>query len=260
MLMMPSMHVPDETRSYYDDWYATYTPEPYTDNMLWQRYVRRLQALVATLPRDARALEVGCGGGMLQHMMPQYIGVDIAASAARFIQQPFAAASATQLPFSAQTFDVVWSIWTLEHVIDPAGMLAEMQRVVRSGGYVFLGAAWCVPDWFTRGYHLWAHAPRTLAGRILWASVYPRKWLRWLSIWLTRLYEVGMRDARKLNYRFLLPNYVTYYQADADACVSIDVASVIIWYRARGVRCVSHRSVPSILAASHDEPLIFQVP
>jgi SAM-dependent methyltransferase len=254
------MQVPDDTRSYYDEWYATNTPEPYTHNTLWRRYVGRLQALVATLPRDARALEVGCGGGMLQHMMPRYIGVDIATSAERFMQQPFVAASATRLPFPDQTFDVVWSIWTLEHVIDPAGMLAEMQRVVRSGGFVFLGAAWCVPDWFTRGYHLWSHAPRTLAGAVLWASVYPRKWLRWSSIWLTRLYEVGLRDARKLNYRFLLPNYAMYYQADADACVSIDVASVIVWYRARGVQCVSHRSAAAIVAASHDEPLIFRVP
>jgi SAM-dependent methyltransferase len=260
MLTMLPMRPPDDTRAYYQDWYAANTPEPYTHNVLWQRYVQRLRALVADLPPDARALEVGSGGGMLQHMMPRYTGVDIAASAGRFVQQPFAAASATQLPFADQTFDVVWSIWTLEHVIDPAGMLREMQRVTRSGGLLFLAAAWCVPDWFTRGYHLWSNAARTLAGAALWASVYPRKWLRWPTIWLTRLYEVGRRDARRLNYRFLVPNYTTYYQPDADACISIDPASVILWYQARGVACVSHRSTATILAARHDEPLIFRVP
>lgn len=252
-------------RSYYQRTYETYTPAPYTDNPVWQRYAATLHHLIASLGRDdLRGLEVGSGGGQFQHIVPGYVGVDIAASAGRFLSRPFCAASATALPFADQSFDIVWSVWTLEHVIDPEAMLREMLRVTRVGGYIFLCAAWMVPDWATRGYHLRGRKRTSLAEQILYASVYPRKWSGWPTIIATRWHQLFWQHQKRsepgsLDYRFLLPNFETYCEYDADACISIDSAAVIQWFRDRHVRCISHPTRWHMLLDHHDRPLIFQV-
>ena len=45
------------------------------------------------------------------------------------------------IPYSDETFDVVYAFHFLEHLADPARMLAEIQRVLRPGGLLNL----CVP-------------------------------------------------------------------------------------------------------------------
>lgn len=265
-LLQPNPSVATESstiaRSFYQQWYAQNTPTSYADNQLWHRYVQQLHTLIAALPTaQPRGLEVGSGGGQLQHSLERYVGTDIAVSAGRFMVQPFCAASATALPFPNQTFDLVWSIWTLEHVIDPESMLREMQRVTRPGGYIFLCAAWCVPDWVTRGYHLGVWQPGTLAALLLRLSVYPRRWFGWPGVLLGRIYALLFRQGKHpLFYRFLLPSYTTYYDTDADACITVDPASVILWFQAHGVECISHSDWKAILRARHNEPLIFRVP
>src|SRR5690606_3440514 len=67
----------------------------------------------------AKALEVGAGSGTLQDVIEDYTGLDIAASARRYFHKPFVHGSATELPFADGTFDLVFSIWTYEHVPNP---------------------------------------------------------------------------------------------------------------------------------------------
>jgi SAM-dependent methyltransferase len=50
----------------------------------------------------------------------------------------FARAVGETLPFRARSFDVILSYQTLEHVRDPAAVIAEMLRVVRPGGALHL--------------------------------------------------------------------------------------------------------------------------
>jgi SAM-dependent methyltransferase len=53
------------------------------------------------------------------------------------------------LPFSAGTFDLVWSNSTIEHLSRPLSALAEMRRVARQGGYLFVGVPYRRgPLWF----------------------------------------------------------------------------------------------------------------
>lgn len=58
------------------------------------------------------------------------------------VDVPYREADAHALPFTAQSVDAVWSHHMLEHVRDPLGVLLEMSRVLRPGGYLFL----TVPD------------------------------------------------------------------------------------------------------------------
>ena len=101
---------------------------------------------------NARTLEIGAGSGTLQDLTKDYTGLDIAESAARFFHKPFVQGSATELPFEADSFDVVWSVWTLEHVPDPELALEEMRRVLRDGGYIYLRPAWNNPTWASAPY------------------------------------------------------------------------------------------------------------
>ena len=90
-------------------------------------------------------LDVGCAEGYLVNVVRSVFGVDsyaidIAPSGVKRARDlydiPGAAADALRLPFPDKTFDVVLSSETLEHVSDPAAVIAELVRV--SKHYVIL--------------------------------------------------------------------------------------------------------------------------
>ena len=50
----------------------------------------------------------------------------------------FVNADARKLPFPAESFDYVFSVGLVEHFQDPATILAEQHRVLRTGGYLLV--------------------------------------------------------------------------------------------------------------------------
>ena len=105
-------------------------------------------AFVAFLdvPPGARVLEVGSGLGILATQIAaddantRVIGVELAtaqiAAAVRAPRTAFVQADAHALPLASGAFDLVYARYLLEHVRDPQSVLAEMRRVLRSGGDV----------------------------------------------------------------------------------------------------------------------------
>lgn len=89
--------------------------------------------------RSGRGLNVGSGGSVLG---PRILNLDIVAGANVGV-----VASATDLPFPDECFDLVISQETLEHVSDPFQAMAEISRVLVSEGRLFLQLP------FTIGYH-----------------------------------------------------------------------------------------------------------
>jgi ubiquinone/menaquinone biosynthesis C-methylase UbiE len=95
-----------------------------------------------------RALDVGTGAGTLAialaPLVREVVGVDLVApllEAARVgapANATFVEADATALPFAAETFDLVCTRRTLHHVERPAEVVAEVARVCRAGGHVFV--------------------------------------------------------------------------------------------------------------------------
>lgn len=216
---------------------------------------RELTDLIAR-HADARGkwLEVGCGRGFLQGVVADYTGVDLSESVASFLHKPFHCAPAEALPFPNSQFDGIWSYATLEHVADPEQALMEMRRVLKPGGMLLLAPAWQCRPW-ARCDYAWkpfrelsrmdrvrkASIPLrdSVAFRALW--VVPRRLVRWAGFLLRR------RPVR-FHSRRLKPCYGEYRVVDADALHSMDPFDVLLWFRSRGDRVVSHPGWAQALA------------
>jgi ubiquinone/menaquinone biosynthesis C-methylase UbiE len=109
------------------------------------------QHLKAVIRTGDSVLDVGCGTGKaieLIHLARlegfTYTGLDISAEMVRLAQEKFPdhhfnIANIAALPHADHTFDVVISTYgALSHVPDIESALAEIERVVKPGGRVFL--------------------------------------------------------------------------------------------------------------------------
>jgi ubiquinone/menaquinone biosynthesis C-methylase UbiE len=104
-----------------------------------------------TTAKEQSLLDVGCGEGRYRadsaHL--NYVGIDIPVytgtgthgiHTGSWKYQLDVAASGTNIPFKSESFDVVLCSEVLEHVPDPARLVAECARVVSKGGVIILTA------------------------------------------------------------------------------------------------------------------------
>lgn len=94
-----------------------------------------------TLPRSAKILDVGCGGGVFTHHLCRVsdfvVGLDFSEHLLTQNQHSLKArGDAINLPFADGSFDMVFEANLLHHVTDRQGVMAAMKRV--SSRYVVL--------------------------------------------------------------------------------------------------------------------------
>ncbi|MDP3918223.1 MAG: class I SAM-dependent methyltransferase [Candidatus Woesebacteria bacterium] len=129
-----------------------------------------------TTPADL-VLDVGCADGVFSDIVrkstkaSKLVGIDIVKSSVEWAKKhwsknkkmKFIVGDAHKLPFKNGTFDAVFCLEALEHVVNPVQVFKEFKRVLKKGGYgVFL-----VPsdnDLFRIVWWLWLH-------------FYPRGWV-----------------------------------------------------------------------------------
>src|SRR5215831_5426690 len=126
------------------------------ESLWWFRGMRQIAfALLDPIRKGARVeriLEAGCGTGhfaieLRKRYAAQVAAVDLEPEAMRFcrrlgVPNP-ARTSVASLPFPNETFDLVTSMDVLPHFApgEEATPFAEMVRVLRPGGFLFLRAA-----------------------------------------------------------------------------------------------------------------------
>jgi len=84
-----------------------------------------------------RLLNVGSGASRLH---PHICNVDLIP-----FENVHVVADAKHLPFPDETFDAVCSDQVLEHVFDPSSVVAEMLRVTKPGGLIYVAAPFMYP-------------------------------------------------------------------------------------------------------------------
>ena len=105
------------------------------------RYRLAAEVVVATAGREARVLDLGGGPGSLQAFLPQarVSSTDLVLPSGWHEQAPdLVLADGAALPFADDSFDVVVSLDTLEHVRPPSrtAFLREVCRVAGGWGFV----------------------------------------------------------------------------------------------------------------------------
>ena len=113
--------------------------------------------------RDKRVLVVGCGNGtdciyLSRLGAAEVVGVDDIAEVGAGFSNPrvrYLRASLTDIPLEAGGFDLVFSLYALQHVDDLPKAFAEMGRLTAPGGVLYSAAG---PLWCSRGGPLWGDA------------------------------------------------------------------------------------------------------
>lgn len=95
---------------------------------------------------EGRILDVGAGESPWRDLLKnaRYVGLDVeAASDFGMRRQPdIVYYDGGKIPFPDGSFDHVLCVEVVEHVPDPGGFLAELARVLRSGGSLVLTVPW----------------------------------------------------------------------------------------------------------------------
>ncbi len=114
-----------------------------------RRYLLHFEAAIedavgsfaASLAQGARILDAGAGEGSYRHCFrrQRYVGVDLGVGDADWNYAGLDAVADLQaLPFPDRTFDAMLNVVTLEHVREPACVLAEIARALKPGGRLLL--------------------------------------------------------------------------------------------------------------------------
>lgn len=124
-----------------------------------------LRSMYSKVPPVAgqQVLEIGCSDGLPCDLVARehpeaVVGVDMLETVGLFYQNSrttFHKLDAASLPFADDSFHLVYSIATFEHISDPLLALREMKRVLRRGGYGYVQAA---PLYYSPfGHHMFGY-------------------------------------------------------------------------------------------------------
>ncbi len=200
-------------------------------NTHWVKAVLERLHSITDLASDARILEIGTAAGInlvtLMEMGYQCEGIEPWAEARQNSEQlsehlgitlNVVEGQAEDIPYEAETFDVVLAFAVMEHVLDIETALAEISRVLKPGGIFWFSTASSMSPLQNeiRGFPLFGWYPDPLKRRIMyWARDHKPHLvghtetpaIHWFTPWKAQrlLYQAGFKtmydrwDMRKAN-------------------------------------------------------------
>ena len=139
-------HLPEKNRHELLYWRSTKRKEGDLSNAHYQHFYTTLFGLTADSYRGLRVLDVGCGprGSLewatealervgIDSLVPEYLKLGADKHKMTYVH-----ASAERIPFADGHFDIVCSFNSLDHVDRLDDSLAEIHRVLKSGGLFLL--------------------------------------------------------------------------------------------------------------------------
>jgi 2-polyprenyl-3-methyl-5-hydroxy-6-metoxy-1,4-benzoquinol methylase len=208
-------------RPFFEYWWEHIGRDDDPHRMDWVRYEERLSDIVGERTRlltdrvdlaGKRLLDIGCQNGAwsvdLALAGADVYGIDVeepAIGGAKIrgechgVELHLSIQSAQELKFDDGFFDVVATSDVIEHVPDPAAMVAEMARVLKPGGLCFMSG----PQRF--GLRFFLHDPHY--GHFGIAPL-PGRWASWIArkVYSERVYEVETLPSLRWLYRELRRN------------------------------------------------------
>ena len=113
----------------------------------WQTSGDQLEAMVrGYVTPAASVLDLGCGRGGVVELIQGDVGLAAgldpdsrSLASHRASGMPILRGVGEHLPFAGGSFDLVVSVWVLEHLKEPSTVFREVRRVLRPGGhFIFL--------------------------------------------------------------------------------------------------------------------------
>lgn len=105
----------------------------------------RVEKMLQMVPENKKVLDLACNEGtitnLIQNKGNDVIGVDMSINALSIAHEKrleLICASANELPFKHNTFDVVVAGEIIEHIFDTNGFLNEINRVLINGGQLII--------------------------------------------------------------------------------------------------------------------------
>lgn len=118
----------------------------YRYTLLHKYMIEGFRRACGSLPPGARALDVGCGNGIMwaeAFGTNNVVGVDYSHTMCKLARARGMLAyhaNALTLPFAADQFDLVYSAEIIQYVDDLPALLRELARVCRPGGHIIISS------------------------------------------------------------------------------------------------------------------------
>jgi SAM-dependent methyltransferase len=221
---------------------------------LTQHYVNQ-RAMVAKVLAEqqvgatAQVLEIGAGFGSLSDTHPNWRGIEYSATAIAQAKPELLKsgrlqeADARAMPFPDNTFDVVFTFATFEHIPELERVYPEVERVLKPGGILIDGTAWNCRPWTVKLLQYRPYAELGWCDRLEKFLIPLREHVVWravmtLPLRVKREIQLALGLPVALEYQALQPDLSLLqrypFVADQDAFINIDAHATASYLAARG--------------------------